>query len=67
MALMGYFEARKGPFAFFTDVVWADLGFPGHCRLNGAPLRAATHPGVSAGSCCLERWRTRCRKRRLAA
>ena len=25
MALMGYFEARKGPFALFTDVVWADL------------------------------------------
>ena len=24
MALMGYFEARKGPFALFTDVVWAD-------------------------------------------
>ena len=23
MALMGYFEARKGPFALFTDVVWA--------------------------------------------
>jgi hypothetical protein len=28
MALMGYFEARKGPFSFFTDVVFADLGFP---------------------------------------
>lgn len=28
-ALMGYFEARKGRFGFFTDVVWADLGFPG--------------------------------------
>jgi hypothetical protein len=29
---MGYFEARKGPFALFTDVVWEDLGFPGHAR-----------------------------------
>jgi hypothetical protein len=29
MALMGYFEARKGPFAVFTDVVWADLTFTG--------------------------------------
>ena len=30
MALMGYFEARKGPFALFTDVVWADLTFDGN-------------------------------------
>jgi hypothetical protein len=29
-ALMGYFEARKGRWGFFTDAVWADLGFPGH-------------------------------------
>jgi hypothetical protein len=29
MALMGFFEARKGPFALFTDVVWADLTFNG--------------------------------------
>jgi hypothetical protein len=29
IALMGYFEARKGRFGFFADVVWADLGFPG--------------------------------------
>ena len=34
MALMGYFEARKGPFAFFTDVVFADLGFPGHLQVQ---------------------------------
>jgi hypothetical protein len=27
MALMGYFEARKGRFAFFTDVIWGDLTF----------------------------------------
>ncbi len=32
LALMGYFEARKGAFSFFTDVVWEDLGFPGHAK-----------------------------------
>ena len=32
MALMGYFEARKGGFSLFTDVVWEDLGFPGHAK-----------------------------------
>jgi hypothetical protein len=30
MALMGYAEARKGPVALFTDLVWENLGFPGH-------------------------------------
>ena len=34
MALMGYFEARKGPFALFTDVVWADLTFDGERRFD---------------------------------
>jgi hypothetical protein len=34
MALMGYFEARKGPFALFTDVVWADLTFDGNRRFD---------------------------------
>jgi hypothetical protein len=34
MALMGYFEARKGRFGFFTDAVWADLGFPGHLNYD---------------------------------
>ena len=29
LAWMTYFEARKGRFAFFTDFVWADIGFPG--------------------------------------
>lgn len=33
-ALMGYFEARKGRVGLFTDVVWADLGFPGHLDYN---------------------------------
>ena len=32
LALMGYFEARKGAFSFFTDVVWIDLGFSGHAK-----------------------------------
>jgi len=32
LAWMSYFEARKGPFALFTDVVWEDLGFPGHAH-----------------------------------
>lgn len=31
-ALMGYFEARKGRFGFFTDVVWQDLGFSGQAK-----------------------------------
>ena len=34
MALMGYFEARRGRFAFFTDAVWMDLGFPGHLEVQ---------------------------------
>ena len=32
--LMGYFEARKGRLGFFTDAVWADLGFPGHVNYD---------------------------------
>jgi hypothetical protein len=32
MALMGYFEARKGRVGIFTDVVWEDLGFPGRAQ-----------------------------------
>ena len=38
MALMGYFEARKGPLALFTDVVWEDLGFPGNLQVHRDPL-----------------------------
>ena len=34
MALMGYFEARKGPLALFTDVVWEDLTFDGQRRFD---------------------------------
>ena len=28
LAWMSYFEARKGPFALFTDVVWPTSDFP---------------------------------------
>ena len=45
-ALMGYFEARNGRLGFFTDVVWADLGFPGNYRFQGSPF--ARLPGVKA-------------------
>jgi hypothetical protein len=38
LAWMTYFEARKGRFAFFTDFVWADLGFPGHFNITKDPL-----------------------------
>ena len=50
LAWMSYFEARKGPFALFTDVVWADLGFPGHAhddfnrQVSGRPF--AQFPNV---------------------
>jgi hypothetical protein len=36
-ALMGFFEARKGRLSLFTDVVWEDLGFPGHLQRSVAP------------------------------
>ena len=38
LAWMSYFEARKGRFAFFTDLVWADLGFPGNFNITRDPL-----------------------------
>jgi hypothetical protein len=38
MALTGYFEARKGPFSFFTDVVWQDLSFDAHRSASGNPF-----------------------------
>lgn len=43
MALMGYFEARKGRFSLFTDVVWEDLGFPGHAK-DDFNRQASGHP-----------------------
>ena len=53
LAWMSYFEARKGPFSLFTDVVWADLGFPGHAQddfnrqASGHPFER--FPGVDVG------------------
>jgi hypothetical protein len=38
MALMGYFEARKGRFGFFTDVVWEDLSFDAHRDVSRNPF-----------------------------
>ena len=38
MALMGFFEARRGPFSFFTDVVWQDLAFEAHRSGSGNPF-----------------------------
>jgi hypothetical protein len=38
MALMGYFEARKGRFSFFTDVVWQDLSFDARRSVSGNPF-----------------------------
>jgi hypothetical protein len=38
LAWMSYFEARKGRFSLFADIVWADLGFPGHFNISKDPL-----------------------------
>ncbi len=38
LAWMSYFEARKGRFAVFTDLVWADLGFSGNFNITKSPL-----------------------------
>jgi hypothetical protein len=49
LAWMSYFEARKGPFALFTDVVWEDLGFPGHAHddfQRSGSRRPAQFPNV---------------------
>jgi hypothetical protein len=45
MALMGYFEARKGRFGFFTDVVWEDLSFDAHRNVSRNPF--ARFPNVN--------------------
>jgi hypothetical protein len=53
LAWMSYFEARKGAFSFFADVVWADLGFPGHAQddfnrqASGKPFQRFPSVGVS--------------------
>jgi hypothetical protein len=41
-ALMGYFEADKGKMGFYTDVVWANLGFSKSMTAYRNPL-----PGVT--------------------
>jgi hypothetical protein len=41
-AVMGNFEANKGRFGFFADLVWAQLGIPASVTANRNPL-----PGVS--------------------
>ena len=46
-ALMGFFEARKGRFSLFTDVVWEDLGFPDHVRRSGSPFQRLPSVNVS--------------------
>jgi hypothetical protein len=38
LAWMSFFEARKGRFSIFTDLVWMDLGFPGSFQINKSPL-----------------------------
>ena len=43
LAWMSYFEARKGAFSLFTDVVWLDLGFPGHAK-DDFNRQASGHP-----------------------
>ncbi len=46
-ALMGFFEARKGRFSLFTDVVWEDLGFEGNFQRSGNPFRRLANVNVS--------------------
>jgi hypothetical protein len=41
LALMGYFEARRGSLALFTDVVWSSLTFSGQRSATG-PLGGVT-------------------------
>jgi hypothetical protein len=53
LAWMSYFEARKGPFALFTDVVWEDLGFPGHAHDDfdrSGSFRPARFPNVAVSA-----------------
>jgi len=47
MALMGYFEARKGRFGFFTDVVWEDLSFDVHRDVSRNPFARLPNVNVS--------------------
>ena len=47
LAWMSYFEARKGRFALFTDVVWMDLGFPGSFQAHKSPFKRFPRAVVS--------------------
>jgi hypothetical protein len=38
IALMGYFEARRGRFSFFTDAVWGDIDVSGDYQRSGSPF-----------------------------
>jgi len=46
-AWMSYFEARNDKFAFFADLIWYDLGFPGRFKLSGSPLARLPQAVVS--------------------
>jgi hypothetical protein len=56
MAIMGYFEAKKGKFGIFTDVVWEDLGFPGSAQSDfrrsrsGSPFSRFPNVSISSDS-----------------
>ncbi len=42
LAWRSLFEARKGRFALFTDLLWADLGFPGRFDITKNPRGGVT-------------------------
>ena len=46
-ALMGFFEARKGRFSFFTDAVWMDLSFSGHLQKSINPFQRLPNVNVT--------------------
>jgi len=47
LAWMSYFEARKGKFALFTDLVWMDLGFPGSIDVRRSPFARFPQVAIS--------------------
>jgi hypothetical protein len=47
LAWMSYFEARKGRFSLFADLVWMDLGFPGHINVQKSPFERFPRAVVS--------------------
>jgi hypothetical protein len=50
LAWMTYFEARMARFSFFTDFVWADIGFPGHGTSKVTPSSTTKKPSSSRAS-----------------